>query len=132
MLIQEAVYNHLISHGGTGDLVGTSVYHTARRPQDPTSPWIIFGIEASAPVHPFIARPSAADATLRVMCVADDTPEASALLADQVRDALDTFTGAMGGGPTVLSCLLREQSDDEDVDLGLSVTSQEYQIIYEL
>ena len=132
MLIQEAIYNHLVNHGGTGDLVSTRVYHTARRPQDPTSPWVIFGIEGSAPVHPFVDRPAAAEATLRVMCVGDDTPEASANLAEQTRDALDTFTGAMGGGPTVLSCMLREQSDDEDIDLGLSVTSQDYQITYEL
>ena len=97
-MIEKAVYGRLSSYTGLTDLVGTSPVrvYPLKLPQNPTYPAVTYGRVST--VRPSAMGLDTGDAQSRVQVDSWDSTELGTLnVSEQVRGALQRWTGTAGG-----------------------------------
>ena len=125
MLIEEAVANRLKTHAGLSALIGASIY-PQRLPQGATGlplPAVTYTKITGPRVHAMVADTTLASPTFQVSCWSS-TYKTLIDVAEQVRKALQDFTGVMGGagGVSVDRAFI-----ENEVDLDFEPDAQVYQ-----
>lgn len=118
MKIEEALYTYLKSHTGLSALVGSRIY-PLKLPQNPTLPAVVYVKVSYAGERAMgTGNPRASRARFQFSCFAQSYASAKDV-AEQVKLALQDYSGLMGGGVTVLDTNVVGEVDVFEPDTGL-------------
>ncbi len=116
MLLEAAIYSQLSTYAGLAALTGTRIYPLLL-PQDPTLPAVTYQTISRVMEEVRGAGPRYAETRVQIDCWAASYSSAKAV-AEQVRAALQDYTGTMGGagGVPVLDGDMTSETDVYEPD----------------
>lgn len=130
MRIDEALFAHLSGNAGVSALVSTRIYPVVL-PQGATLPAVTF-MEVSAPKIRTMGGRLGGSPRFQITCWAT-TPSGARGVSDAILDALDHYSGTMGGGGgvNVLSSFEDNAQDDYDPEFKKFKRILDYIITYQ-
>jgi hypothetical protein len=129
--IEESLYKHLSTYAGLTALVSTRIYPIIA-PQSGTLPAVTLQSISTDRVHAFQQDTGFAGKMIQVSSWGD-TYSSVKSVSNQVRFALQDYSGVMGGlgGAAVNAVLIENEMDDYDSLTKTYVVHQEYEIWYQ-
>jgi hypothetical protein len=130
MTIEQSLINKIIATAGIIALTGQRVYYTGRTPQNVTMPYVVIQTIDDIPEQSHSGYSNLSTARIQVNSFASTYLGCKAVDA-AIFSALNGYTGIMGGGVYVGSCL-KDQSGDfpNDNDPNISGIHTDYMIQY--
>jgi len=125
------LYTHLSSYAGLSALVSSRI-HPVIVPQEGILPAVTYHKVSGQRVHTFQADPGVAQPRFRISSWASGYSEAKDV-ADQIRNALQDFSGVMGGtgGVPVPSVRLENERDKYECETGRYHVDVDFTIFHE-
>lgn len=132
MAIESSLRTYLLTKSGITNLVSTRIYPLAR-PQNSALPAIVYQRITGGHEHMIAGAAGNANPVIQIDCLAASYSAAKSV-AEQVRQALQGYSGAMGSD-TVHACVFRNEIDlfeppDDGSDVGVYRTVLDYAIRY--
>ena len=130
MLIEQALYTYLSTYAGLTALIGTRIYPNTI-PQNGTLPAVAYTKVSGYRYHSLGGDTGEASPVYQFSVFGSSYSSVKAV-TEKIRDALQNYTGLMGGasGVTVKAVLMMSQSDGYDQDVNEYYDITEYQIFY--
>jgi len=128
MDIEDALYTYLSTYSGLTDLVSTRIYPDIF-PQEVVPPAVVFTRESGPREMAMGSRPGIAYPRYKFTALAS-TKTSAVDVVDQLRAALDYYSGTMGGesGVEVLFSRVDDEYDEEPDSLLQGDAAQKYRM----
>ncbi len=128
MKLHEALFSYLKTYAGLTALVGTKIY-PLQIPQNVNVPAVVYQLISQERMHSLGGDKGMTSPSMQLTSYAT-TYNTAKNVAEQVRIALQNYTGTMGSGVTIQSVLMTSEFDGYESDTLYYFVEQEFKIYY--
>jgi len=128
MIIEQAIHDELLATSGVTALVGEKI-HYVKAPQDVVPPYIVLTKITSNPTYSHDGAVNLCESVIQISIFAT-TYNSVKLIAAQVKNVLNAYSGTMGGvsGVIVNSCFHENEIDLYEEGQELYHLAEEYRL----